>query len=334
MNAVTAAHKTNTFKWLLKREFWENRGGFFWAPAITSAIMILLGVLGTITSVVLLRHAVSSGKIDINGLIADSHDGQDRTNYVFGLAGDLHLLSGVAYTSIVLVFVVFFYALGSLYEERKDRSVLFWKSLPLSDTATALSKVAWALLLAPTLSIVIGILSGLALWLVSAAGMAFADIPGAGGIFAHSHPLRVLGNLLLVIPVYAFWVLPTVGWLMLCSAWARSKPFLWAVLVPLLASTVISWLGTLPGISIAHGKVWYVLGFRSLLSVVPGSWYLNPHVSPPGTHLSTADGLARSIDLSTSWQAFATADLWIGAIIGAALIAAAIYLRRWRELAD
>ncbi|MET0580454.1 MAG: ABC transporter permease, partial [Pseudoxanthomonas sp.] len=39
------AHKTNNFKWLLKREFWENRGGFLWAPVITGAIVSFLYLL-------------------------------------------------------------------------------------------------------------------------------------------------------------------------------------------------------------------------------------------------------------------------------------------------
>ncbi|GAE49902.1 membrane protein [Xanthomonas arboricola pv. pruni str. MAFF 311562] len=64
---------------------------------------------------------------------------------------------------MVLAFVVFFYSLGSLYDDRRDRSVLFWKSLPVSDVQTVLSKAAWALLLAPLIAIVIGVLVGLAL---------------------------------------------------------------------------------------------------------------------------------------------------------------------------
>ena len=57
----------------------------------------------------------------------------------------------------MLGFVVFFYCLGSLYDERKDRSVLFWKSLPVSDRDTVLSKALSALVVAPTLAIAVGI---------------------------------------------------------------------------------------------------------------------------------------------------------------------------------
>jgi len=65
----------------------------------------------------------------------------------------------------------------------------------------------------------------------------------------------VIGNMLTAIPVYLLWALPAVGWLMLCSAWARSKPFLWAVLIPVLASVMVSMIGILPGFDINYGKV-------------------------------------------------------------------------------
>ena len=130
-----------------------------------------------------------------------------------------------------------------------------------------------------------------------------------------------------------FWALPTVGWLMFCSAWARSKPFLWAVLVPVLGCIIISMMEILPGLDIRHDLIWYTVVFRGLLSVVPGTWFpaIGEGPADPNVEINTPDELANAIDLTRSWNAFATADLWIGAVIGVALIAGAIYLRRWRE---
>jgi ABC-2 type transport system permease protein len=128
------------------------------------------------------------------------------------------------------------------------------------------------------------------------------------------------------------WALPTVGWLMFCSAWARSKPFLWAVLVPVLACVVISMMTILPGVDVPHDKVWYTLFYRGLLSVVPGGWYpAIGGIANPAMEINTPDDLANAVDLTRSWHAFATADIWIGAAIGVAFIAAAIRLRRWRD---
>lgn len=325
--SVAPPHTTHKFMLLLRREFWEHKGGFFWAPVVTGAIIALLSLLGSITSSFLFQRAVRNGNVNWNNM--------ESARQAFGFAGDITLLTGVGFTCAVLVFVVFFYALGSLYDDRKDRSVLFWKSLPVSDAHTVLSKALWALVLAPALAIGIGLLIGIVLWAISALTMVANGIPGAGAIFSESHPFRVLGQVLSSIPVYAFWALPTVGWLMLCSAWARSKPFLWAVLIPLLGTTLISWLGTLPGIEIPHDEVWYALVLRGLLSIVPGTWYFNPSVNAAvDTRIDGPEDLANAIDLSSSWQVFATPDLWIGAAIGAAMIYAAIVLRRRRELAD
>ncbi|MFT4257781.1 MAG: ABC transporter permease [Pseudoxanthomonas sp.] len=327
MNAVATMHKTHTFKWLLKREFWENRGGFFWAPVITGGIVAvlysLLAVIGSIAG----RKAAGGYNLSID-------EAPEKVAQALGVYGDGVLMGGVLLTCSVLAFVVFFYALGSLYDDRRDRSVLFWKSLPVSDASTVLSKLAWALLLAPLIAFVVGVALGLVLWVVSALTLTVNGLPAGTAVFTRSHPLRVIGGVLGSLPVYVLWALPTVGWLMFCSAWARSKPFLWAVLVPVLGCVIVSMMGILPGMEIPHDRIWYIVAFRGLLSVVPGMWYLNPAIRGEAPKVNDLDDLSGTIGYTHSWQAFATADLWIGAIVGAALIAAAIYLRRWRELAD
>ena len=333
MNAIPASpakapvpHATAKFKWLLRREYWENRGGFFWGPVIAGAIIVGLNlILAVIGSIAARRSMGSSGFVFDN---ADTHE----VGQALGAMGDGMLVGGVIVACIVLAFVVFFYALGCLYDDRRDRSILFWKSLPVSDSQMVLSKLAWALVLAPVLAVAIGLLIGLALWLISALTITVNGVPAAHAVFTQSHPLRIIGGVLACLPVYMAWALPTIGWLMFCSAWARSKPFLWAVLVPVLACVVISMMTILPGVDIAHDKVWYTVVYRGLLSVAPGAWY--PAISgviDTSVTINTPDDLAGAIDLTRSWHAFATADLWIGAVVGIALIAAAIRLRRWRD---
>ena len=324
--ASTSPHGTAKFKWLLKREYWENRGGFFWAPLITGAIIVGLNlILAVIGSIAARRSMGSSGFVFED---ADPH----KIGQALGAMGDGMLLGGVIVACVVLAFVVFFYALGSLYDDRRDRSVLFWKSLPVSDSQMVLSKAAWALVLAPLWAIGVGLLIGVSLWVISALTITVNGVPAAHAVFTQSHPLRIIYGVLASLPVYMVWALPTVGWLMFCSAWARSKPFLWAVLVPVLACVVISMTTILPGVDIAHDKVWYTLAYRGLLSVVPGAWYpvVGGVVGESGA-INTPDDLAGAIDLTRSWHAFASFDIWIGAIVGVALIAAAVRLRRWRD---
>ena len=333
MNAITTSpakapvpHATARFKWLLRREYWENRGGFFWGPVIAGAIIVGLNlILAVIGSIAARRSMGSSGFVFDH---ADTHE----VGQALGAMGDGMLVGGVIVACIVLAFVVFFYALGCLYDDRRDRSILFWKSLPVSDGQMVLSKLAWALVLAPVLAVAIGLLIGLALWLISALTITVNGVPAAHAVFTQSHPLRIIGGVLACLPVYMAWALPTIGWLMFCSAAARSKPFLWAVLVPVLACVVISMTTILPGVDIAHDRVWYTLAYRGLLSAVPGAWFptISGVVDTSGA-INTPDDLAGAINLARSWQAFASADLWIGAVVGIALIAAAIRLRRWRD---
>lgn len=330
MNAMTStlgkSSKPGAFTWLLKREFWENRGGFFWAPVITGGIFLVLNlILAVIGSI--------SARGQLNGDGFSIEEAPEKAHQIVGGIGDGMLLGGVILACVVLAFVVFFYALGTLYDDRRDRSVLFWKSLPVSDTHMVLSKLAWALVLAPLLAVAVGIVIGVAMWLIFALTVSVNGLPVGSAVFTHSHPLRIIGGVISSLPVYMLWALPAVGWLMFCSAWSRSKPFLWAVLVPVLACVIISMTDILPGLQIRHDLIWYTVVYRGLASVIPGAWFptLEGGATNPHANFNTPDDLANAIDLTRSWQAFATADLWIGAAIGVALIVGAIYLRRWRE---
>ncbi|WP_369944256.1 ABC transporter permease [Xanthomonas medicagonis] len=324
MNApAKSISSLSTFKWLLKREYWEHRGGFLWAPVIAGTIVTvlyaLLALIGTMAG-----HGNNANSIDWNG-------NPQKVNEIIGAVGDGTMLAGVMMACIVLGFVVFFYALGALYDDRRDRSVLFWKSLPLSDLSTVLSKAAWALLLAPLVAIGIGLLIGIALWVVTALTISVNGIPQSSALFTHSHPLRIIGGVLANLPIYVMWSLPTIGWLMFCSAWARSKPFLWAVLVPILGCVMASMMGILPSLHVNHNLIWYTVVYRGLLSVLPGTWLPVLNETAPPTHISGPQDLANVIQLSDAWRIFQSADIWVGAAIGLAFIVAAIYLRRWRD---
>ena len=329
----------NTFLWLVKREFWEHRGGFLRAPVITAAIFLVLNLMGIVTGEVMGRQMGFHLGMGSNNLHLLTQDLDQRSMEAVGAGLDLVMYSSTMIIGIVLGFVVFFYCLGALYDDRRDRSILFWKSLPVSDTATVLSKATWALLLAPIVSIVAGVVIGVVLWIIAGASLAAAGLPGATAVFTHAHPFGVIGNQLTMIPAYLLWALPAVGWLMLCSAWARSKPFLWAVLLPILACVMVSMAGVLPGMDINYGQVWYTLVYRGLLSVVPGAWLPASSAFEENMHNSVTGDIQGPADLMhlmnvSSLDVLASPDLWIGAVIGVAFIATSIYLRRWRELAD
>lgn len=320
--------KPGVFGWLLRREYWENRGGFLWAQVITAGIILVFAALGAVIGAIQLRGKMPGDSVPSN------FDGLAQG---FGATGDFALLAGFAIAAVVVAFVVFFYCLGSLYNDRNDRSVLFWKSLPVSDAMTVASKLTWALLLTQIISLVVGLLIGLGLWVIIALSSSFAGVPGAGAIFTASHPFRVIGTMLATLPIYVLWSLPAIGWLMLCSAWARRVPFLWAVLVPVLACIVISIMGAMPGLSLPLGAVWYVVMYRGLLSVLPGTW-IPAEMARHETVESAAEQAqnpAGALDMvlhhTSNPSIYTNPDLWIGVAVGIALIALAVLVRRRRD---
>ncbi len=314
-----------TFYWLVKREFWEHRGGFFWAPIITGGIFLLLNIMGIITAEVLgASHGINIGASGGLKQIITQMDAGDMSKV--GLALDVAMYSAMGLLIVVLGFVVFFYCIGALYDDRRDRSILFWKSLPISDASTVLSKVVSATVLAPVIAVIVGIVVGMLQLLIVAITLSFHGI-NVWQLLVLAHPFKVMFNLIGYIPLYVLWALPSVGWLLLCSAWARNKPFLWAVALPVATGLLISWFGIMGLFNLPTTWFWSNVVQRSLFSVFPGTGSLfggTPH------DVSSISGL-NVLDLGSTYQLLGSPNLWIGVVAGAALLAGAIWFRRWRD---
>ncbi|BCT94007.1 ABC transporter permease [Lysobacter helvus] len=331
---VAAPHPTHKFKLMLRREFWEHKGGFFWAPIWAGGISVVLALMALVVGEVVARRELAHGTkytdqgIRINGLdfgqLTDKMTPSDLENW--GKAVDASMLVSSLWPFIVLGFVVFFYCLGALYDERKDRSVLFWKSLPLSDRDTVLSKAASALLVAPVIATIVSVLTMFAFGLVVTLVMPMHGLNPLTMYWGAGHALQVAGLLIAAIPVYAMWALPTVGWLMLCSAWARSKPFLWAVMIPVFAGIFVAWFDVMNVFSLDTGWFWQNVVLRSLGSVFPGTW-----MTVQNLNVASPDHFDALSMIQHMYSTFATPQMWVGAAIGIAMIFGAIRLRRWRD---
>lgn len=318
-----------TFYWLMKREFWENRGGFLWAPVVTGVVFLVLNVMAIITAEVMrARNGIEIGGNNFRVLIERASDGDLAQ---VGAALDMTMLSSMGLLTIVLAFVVFFYCLGALYDDRRDRSVLFWKSLPLSNISTVLSKVVSAVVVAPAIAVVVGIAVGLAQLVIFSLVLSFHGI-NMWELLTLAHPVRAVISLLGSIPVYALWAAPAVGWLLLCSAWARSKPFLWAVAVPVVAGLMVSWFGIMGVFSLPTQWFWTNVVARLLLSVFPGSHFaMDRHALHNVSGLGDAHNPLALVSPTQTYAVLASPNLWIGVAVGAALIAAAVWFRRVRD---
>ncbi|GHB93534.1 hypothetical protein [Thermomonas carbonis] len=330
-----APHATHKFKLLLKREFWEHKGGFFWAPIWAGAISLLLALMAVIVGEVTARKAIASGKmqidgdVTINGLDLGALTSKMDPENLGKLPEiiDLSMLISSMWPMVVLGFVVFFYCLGSLYDERKDRSVLFWKSLPLSDRDTVFSKAASALLVAPTLAVGAAIACMFAFMLLISAVVLLHNGNPVTLLWGPGSPLANAGLLLASIPIYALWALPTVGWLMLCSSWSKSMPFLWAIMIPVFAGIFISWFEVMNVFDLQSGWFWKNIVARSLLSVFPGTWV---DVMDLGA-IAKGNAPSHAMVLRSTYSVLVSPQLWIGAAAGIAMLLAAVRMRRWRD---
>lgn len=306
---------------LLKREYWEHRGGFLWTPFWISTAILIITVLGIITAEVF----GSRLQVNVGVSLAQLRDAISAADMVKAGQGlDVSQMAFVGMASFGLFFVTFFYLLGALYDDRRDRSVLFWKSLPVSDSATVVSKALTAMLVIPAFVIAITTLAYLILLAVVCLWV------GAHGInpfpaIAAAHPLGVFMRLVGLLPVFALWSLPTVGWLLFWSAFARSKPFLWAVLLPMIALMANWWIGLLGGPHISGDlHLASILG-RLLFSAMPGSW-MSTKFGASGINFPNEDVIG-NLGMAQMYGVFGTANLWIGVVAGLALLAAAVWLR-------
>jgi len=332
-----AVHPTHKFQLLLRREFWEHKGGFFWAPLVAGAIFLMLTLMGLGAAEIAGRRATGQ-QIDIDGtrITVGALDIGTLTSKIapedlkhVGGAIDITLFTAAGWSFAVLMFVVFFYCLGSLYDDRKDRSVLFWKSLPLSDTQTVLSKVASATIVAPIIATLAGIATMFVLMILLTGFIALHGGNPMTLLWGPASPLQVAGTLLAMLPVYALWMLPTVGWLMLCSAFARSKPFLWAVMIPAFSAIAVAWFDLMQFFDL--DTAWFMknIAARALGSTIPMG--MLDAATFPSSHLDGPGAVHELFNLSSVYSVMGSAQLWLGVLAGAAMIAASIRLRRWRD---
>jgi ABC-2 type transport system permease protein len=285
------ARPTRPLYWSLRRELWENRS-IYMAPLIVAAVIVFGFLLSTIGMPHRRRALLSTDLAHQRAVIAQPYD-------------------MAATMLIVIAFVVgAFYCLDALHGERRDRSILFWKSLPVSDRTTVLAKAGIPLVVLPliTWAVVIATQFMMLIW----STLVLLPSGLAGTTWTRYGVLQQAVILTYGIIVLALWHAPVYGWLLLVSAWSRRTAFLWAVL-PVAAVSALekiafntSYFGKWIGYRL-FGGVTRAFAFRSAHGGIDSLAQLRP-----GTFLSTP-------------------GLWIGWIAAAAFLAAAVCLRRNRE---
>ncbi len=284
--APAAVSPAQAIYWSIQRELWENRSVYI-APLAVAAMFMF----GFVVNMVTLRHRISASSLDL----AQEHHIL-ATRYELAAA----LIMGTA------LIVGIFYSLDALYGERRDRSILFWKSLPVSDLTTVLSKLAIPIVILPLLSFAITVATQFIMLLLSSAILAGSGV-NIATLWREASFFQVSFVLLYhFLTVHGLWYAPLYGWLLLVSAWAPRAPFIWAFLPPFVIC----------GLEKIAFNTSYCLNMLQYRLTGPGD-AMGPHSAPP-------DFMATLIPA----HFFSTPGLWTGLVVGAAFLFAAVRLRR------
>jgi len=272
---------------LLKKEFWENRILMIGAPAVLAIVIFVVNFL--------LVSQLSEEQLgSVIGYFNRWFDGENP----FYTAPVITLLC------IPFVVAYFFcsviYLLNSLYSDRKDMSILFWQSMPISNLQTVISKIVTVVVISPIFTVAaIAVLYGLTIGYLTVIGYGLsAQLSGLSYMF-----VAVAVNLSMVyffLATSALWLLPLVGWLLLFSAFARRAPILWAI------------------------GVYFLLGFFEgfLFNTRFLSNWAQTRFDPDNFIIVDYSGI---LDRLFSY------DMFIGLFVGALLISGSVYMRRYAE---
>jgi ABC-2 type transport system permease protein len=284
---------TRPFYWSVWRELWENRS-IYVAPMIVAAVQVFALAISTI-GLAERRRAVL--------LLDDAVKQRAAIEAPYDMA------------AMMMIFTVFivgvFYCLDALHGERRDRSILFWKSLPVSDLTTVLSKAIIPLAILPAIAFALVVCVQLIMLLMSSANLL---VHGVNPVTTWAHVPFIQNWLVMLygLIAIALWHSPIYGWLLLVSAWARRATFLWAVL-PFIVIQIFE--------KITFGTHYFgkLLQHR-LMGFAPHAFGFHGEGHP------TIDSLAQL----TPGTYLNSPGLWLGLLFAAAFIAAAIRLRRYR----
>jgi ABC-2 type transport system permease protein len=296
----------NALPTLVRREFWEHRALWI-VPLVCSGVLLLIAFSG--------RGFVHMPReVEIAMLTHEQKVG------LFAIAQ--WGLASVQYFAMAIV--LFFYLIDALYAERRDRSILFWKSLPVSDSATVISKLLVAAAIVPLGVYLVAVVTDAlfaGIFSMTASDSPLAQLAIGWDIEVW---LRVQWLVLLGLFAAVLWYAPVAAYLLLVSAWARRNVFLWAVLPPVI-------LLLAEEIAFDTDFMKALLGHR-----LGGPWdhmHMGQRMEEVAESIG-AEGGVRVADLLASIDAsgiFTSPGLWLGLAAAGLFVWGAIRIRRYRD---
>jgi ABC-2 type transport system permease protein len=303
---------------LIRREYWENKGAFRTTPLVIGGIYIAFLLMSIFTTTHIdsdlytFREAVR--------VMGEQPDVLRGTIMYQGMLG-----SSVLFT-VVMSFVVFFYLLGALYDDRKDRSILFWKSLPASDTLTIASKLITAMVLAPLTFLVVMILTHIIMAIIGSLMVLSADANPWTLFLSVVNPFKAWAMIAASWFAQSIWALPVYGWLLLVSAFAPRVPLLFATLPPLVFAILQTWIEFLRTFTLKNNIVGVI-----------GNWLFNsPAILTAEVHdghgeialgVPLTENFDHAVTLANILDRLFSVQMLAGLVIAAVFLAGALWLR-------
>ena len=283
---------TQPFFWSVQRELWEIRS-IYVAPLAAGGLIVFGSLLSTVHLASKMRAAMA----------LDPMKQMERIQQPYNFAALLMM-------GVYLVVAVF-YCLDALHGERRDRSILFWKSMPVSDLTTVLSKAFIPVVILPLITFAI---TFAVQWIMLLIGSLVLLAHGmSAAILWRQLPLTQMWVMLFfhLFAIHGVYWAPIYAWLILVSGWARRAVFLWAGL-PLLAVGVVEKIA----FNTAHFG-------RLLLSQLVGGKDIGSMTAP-------GNEMMHPLTLGAVGQFLVSPGLWIGLAFAAVFLAAAVRLRRYQ----
>jgi len=287
---------------LIRREFWEHRSLWI-TPLIVAGLLVLTAL-----------------PIHIGNVFGDYAEEWARPDKRLALFM-LMIWGQTLPQYLVMTIVVSFYLMDCLYLERKDRSILFWKSLPVSDAMTVSSKLLVGLVVVPLGVFLTAMVAGVLFQVIWAIRVAYGSLPDVVVAWDTIAWLKVQGLMLYGLIMCMLWYAPLAAALLLVSAWVRKNVFLWTTLPPVIAIIIERVaFGTRYLVHLLEYRTW---GIWDALGVNP--------TPPEGAGHGQVVSLAQLFDNISMGKAFLNIDLWLGLAVAAAFVFAAIRIRRYRD---
>jgi len=300
---------------LIKREIWEHRS--IWITPAAVAFVVTFIAMAMVIMVAAFGEALNP-EIE---KIADA----TLPDPIRRAALALFLLGNTSVFVFAMWFLTIFYCLDSLYAERNDKSILFWRSLPITDAETVVSKLLTAVFAIPVATMAAVIVSHLlnliimSVWLSTEGVNPFRFVWGAVPLFDTWAAVFVF---LLAIPI---WLAPLLGWFLFISAWAKRGPFLRAVLP----------IAILPILEYIIFKSWHLgLAILNRLSLeampILDIFDFAERFDDDDLHSMFAENISLTSLLDVP-KFLTSGEVWAGVVVCGLFITAAIYVRRYRD---